>query len=178
MIPIVSIVGYSGSGKTTLIERLIPKLKVKGYRVGTIKHDAHHFEIDHEGKDTWRMTNSGADVVAISSKDKMAMIKTLEAEKNIDEIASWLFSDMDIIITEGYKAFNKPKIEVVRYGEIITSPQNNLIAIVDNTSKDVFLTLEAGLKDILKFNMKDTDRLADFIEESFLKERIISPEVS
>jgi uncharacterized protein YhaN len=82
MVPIVSIVGRSGSGKTTLIERIIPKLKAKGYKVGTIKHDAHHFEIDHNGKDTWRMANSGADVVAISSKNKMAMVKLLEAEKN------------------------------------------------------------------------------------------------
>lgn len=51
---VISIVGHSGSGKTTLIERVIPKLKAKGYKVGTIKHDAHHFEIDHEGKDTDR----------------------------------------------------------------------------------------------------------------------------
>lgn len=168
MIPIISIVGKSGSGKTTLIESLIPKLKAKGYRVGTIKHDAHHFDIDHKGKDTWRMTNAGADVVAISSKDKMAMVKVLEEEKNLDEISKWLFKDVDIIITEGYKAFNKPKIEVVRYDGVISRPENNLIAIVDNTSEDVFLSLEEEFKDIKKFKMKDINLIADFIESNFL----------
>jgi molybdopterin-guanine dinucleotide biosynthesis protein MobB len=100
MIPVVSIVGSSNSGKTTLIERIIPELKLKDYKVGAIKHDAHHFDIDHQGKDTWRMTNSGADTVVISSHDKMAMIKTLAMEKSIDEIIDWLFRDVDIVITD------------------------------------------------------------------------------
>lgn len=169
MVPIVSIVGHSGSGKTTLIERIIPRLKSKGYKVGAIKHDAHRFDIDHEGKDTWRMTNSGADAVAISSKNKMAFVKTLEEEKSIDELASWLFSDVDIIISEGYKALSKPKIEVVRFDGIITSAQNNLIALVDNTCEEVFPALEQNFKDILKFSMEDIDSIVSFIEDKFLK---------
>lgn len=168
MVPIVSIVGHSGSGKTTLIERIIPKLKAKGYKIGTIKHDAHHFDIDHEGKDTWRMTNSGADTVVISSKNKMAMVRILEEEKSIDEMASWLFNDVDIIITEGYKTSDKPKIEVVRYDGIITNPQNNLIAIALNTSVGEFLSLPADFNDIIKFHMEDIDSITAFIEDRFL----------
>lgn len=168
MVPIVSIVGHSGSGKTTLIENLIPRLKAKGYKVGALKHDAHHFDIDHEGKDTWRMANAGADAVVISSKDKIAMVKMVEEEKNIDEIAQWLFTDVDIIITEGYKAFNKPKIEVVRCHGILTSLQNNLIAIVDNTSKDGFLSFDNDYKHIASFNMEEIDLIADLIVEKFL----------
>jgi molybdopterin-guanine dinucleotide biosynthesis protein B len=54
MIPIVSIVGKSDSGKTTLLEKLVAELRSRGLRIATVKHDAHSFEIDHEGKDSWR----------------------------------------------------------------------------------------------------------------------------
>ena len=60
MIPIVSIVGRSNTGKTTLIEGIIPELKKQGYRVATIKHNRHGFEVDHEGKDSWRHRRAGA----------------------------------------------------------------------------------------------------------------------
>lgn len=168
MIPIVSIVGHSGSGKTTLIEQIIPILKQKGYKVGTIKHDAHKFEIDHERKDTWRMTKAGADSVAISSSNKMALIKNLKEEKSLDELTYWLFKDMDIIITEGYKAIDKPKIEVVSNNEILTSLENNLTAIVYNTFKGVFFNLPASYKDINEFHMEDTQEIANFIEHTFI----------
>jgi len=45
MIPIISVVGKSDSGKTTLIERIIPELTKRGYRVATVKHDVHDFDI-------------------------------------------------------------------------------------------------------------------------------------
>jgi molybdopterin-guanine dinucleotide biosynthesis protein B len=74
MIPIVSIVGKSDSGKTTLLEKLVAELKSRGFRVGTIKHDAHSFEIDHEGKDSWRHKKAGASVSIISSAEKIGMV--------------------------------------------------------------------------------------------------------
>ena len=61
MPPIISIVGNSNSGKTTLIEKLIPELKKRGYRVGVIKHAHHGFNIDKKGKDSWRHKVEGAD---------------------------------------------------------------------------------------------------------------------
>jgi len=73
VIPVVSIVGKSNSGKTTLLEKLIPELKRRGYRVATVKHDTHGFEIDRPGKDTWRLAQAGADAVVISSGDKLAL---------------------------------------------------------------------------------------------------------
>ena len=75
MIPIISIVGKSDSGKTTLIEKIIPELNKRGYRVATVKHDVHGFDIDIEGKDSWRHKNSGAHTVVISSPQKIAMIR-------------------------------------------------------------------------------------------------------
>ncbi len=168
MIPIVSIVGKSNSGKTTLIENLIPNLKAMGYKVGTIKHDAHKFDIDHKGKDTWRMAKSGADTVVITSMEKMAMIKNIDCEKNLDEIAEWLFPDVDIIITEGYKSMDKPKIEVIRFDNPITAIDNNLIAIVNNFVDDESFQPAEGFDKIKLFRFKDIHKITDFIVQKFL----------
>lgn len=168
MIQMVSIVGSSNSGKTTLIERIIPKLKEKGYKVGAIKHDAHNFEIDHEGKDSWRMTASGADMVAVSSKSKMAFVKVLNQEKNLDDLSEWLFSDVDIIIAEGYKAENKPKIEVIRHKGLLTSPLDNLIAVVNNRPSGMSYSLPKGYETINNLDMNDIEGIVSFIENRFL----------
>ena len=60
MIPAIAIAAYSGTGKTTLIERLLPALRSRGLRVAVVKHDGHRFDIDREGKDSWRFTQAGA----------------------------------------------------------------------------------------------------------------------
>ena len=97
MVPIVSIVGKSDSGKTTLLVKLIPILKRKGYRVATIKHDVHGFEMDREGKDTYRHFHCGADAVLISSPRKIALIKRIEQEAPLDALAEQFYPDMDIV---------------------------------------------------------------------------------
>lgn len=168
MIPVVSIVGKSNSGKTTLIERLIPSLKARGYKVGAIKHDAHFFDIDHEGKDTWRMTRAGADNVVISSKGKIAMIKTVDSEKNLNEIIYWLFEDVDIVITEGYKASDNPKIEVIRYEKPVISPSDNLLAIINNVSGETTLNLPKGYEQIYMLPMNDLEKIIHLIESKIL----------
>ena len=68
-IPIMALAGYSGSGKTTLLEKLIREIKSRGVRLAIIKHDGHQFEIDHEGKDSWRFTHAGADITVVTSAD-------------------------------------------------------------------------------------------------------------
>jgi len=115
MIPILSVVGKSNVGKTTLVEKLLQELKARNYRVATVKHDVHGFNIDIPGKDTWRHGEAGADVVIISSPTKMAMIKKVDKEMTLDEIAGAI-EGVDLIMTEGYKRGNKPKIEVFRQG--------------------------------------------------------------
>lgn len=78
IIPIICVVGRSKSGKTTLLEKLIPELKRRGYRVATIKHHSHPgFEIDVPGKDTWRHAQAGSDHVIISAPDKVADRKSV-----------------------------------------------------------------------------------------------------
>lgn len=172
MIPIVSIVGKSNSGKTTLIENLIPNLKEMGYKVGTIKHDDHKFDIDHKGKDTWRMAKAGADTVVITSREKMAMIKNIDCENNLDEIAEGLFTDVDIIITEGYKSMDKPKIEVVRFDNPITTADNNLIALVNNFVDEKSFQIPKGFDNIKLFQFKDIGEITDFIVQKFLSKEL------
>lgn len=114
MVPIVSIVGKSGSGKTTLLEKVISELTRRGYTVGVIKHDAHGFEIDHEGKDSWRHKKAGASTVALSSPEKFAVIKEVSPEWPPERIIDSYLGDADVVVTEGFKKSAFPKIEVVR----------------------------------------------------------------
>jgi molybdopterin-guanine dinucleotide biosynthesis protein B len=100
MIPVISFVGSSNSGKTTLVEQVIRILTEKGLRISLIKHDAHGFEIDHEGKDTWRHKQAGAVRVLISSPAKYAMISDGEADLG-DMLYMAGDGDIDLIVIEG-----------------------------------------------------------------------------
>jgi molybdopterin-guanine dinucleotide biosynthesis protein B len=113
-VPIVSMVGKSNSGKTTFLEKLLPELARRGYRVGVVKHDVHGFEIDQPGKDTWRLRQVGAGRVVISSPQRFALIGQVEQELTLDELTGRYLGDVDLVISEGYKRGDKPKIEVCR----------------------------------------------------------------
>lgn len=114
MPPIISVIGKSKSGKTTLIEKLVRELKLRGYRVATIKHTTQGVDFDEVGKDSWRHIQAGSEATAISSPDKIVMIKPVDQDANLDEVAYLLGEDYDIILTEGFKRGNAPKIEVHR----------------------------------------------------------------
>ena len=161
MIPVVSLVGRSNCGKTTYLEKLIRELKSRGYRVGTIKHDVHGFEMDKPGKDTWRHSQAGADVVCISSPAKMAMIKKVDQEMLLDEVIACI-TDVDIIFTEGYKRESKRKIEVFR-AAVCDSPlcsKEELFAVASDTVLH---------DDIPHFSLDDAKEMADFLEQSLLR---------
>jgi len=167
MVPIISIVGYSDAGKTTLVEKLVPELKRKGYRVGTIKHSAHESNFDKKGKDSWRHFASGADAVVVSSPGKIVMIR--KHEKPSDDSHAQLLSmgnhltDMDLIIAEGYKNAGFPKIEVFRSQAREALPvclnNNTLIAIVTDADINIGVPI---------FGLEESERLAGFIELKFL----------
>ncbi len=117
MKPLVSFVGTSGCGKkTTLIVKVISELVSRGYKVSTIKHDAHDFQMDKEGKDTWKHKQAGAGAVLISNRNKYAIISDVEEEKSIYELVEMLPESTDIIIAEGFKQELQHKIEVFRKG--------------------------------------------------------------
>ncbi len=164
MIPIVSIVGKSDSGKTTLLEKLVKQLTFRGYRIGTIKHDAHSFEIDHEGKDSWRHKQAGAAVTIISSPAKLALVTDTDHDHTLSEIRALYMRGVDLIMTEGYKRESHPKIEVFRpemHRELLCTDDENLIAIAGNPS--------AAPVDVPVFDLNDIQPLCDFIEQRFLK---------
>ena len=163
MVPVVSIVGKSDSGKTTLIEKIVPILKRRGYRVGTVKHDVHGFEMDREGKDTYRHFHSGADATLISSPKKLALIQRVEREAPLEELVNRYYFDLDIVITEGFKRLNMPKIEVFRstvYEQPLCGDGDNRMAIASDVAVEV---------DCPRFDINDAESIADFIEERFLK---------
>lgn len=160
MPPVISVVGCSDAGKTTLLEKLIPELRRRGLKVAVIKHDVHGFDLDVPGKDTWRLGRAGADVVAISSPDKVAIIERVEAELSLNTLAERL-AGVDLILTEGYKRGNKPKIEVHRAElgrELLCGPEDNLLAVASDEP------LEAGVP---VFDLNDAPGLAAFICQHF-----------
>jgi len=113
--PIVCFVGRSNSGKTTLIERLILELTETGYRVATIKHAGHGFDLDTEGKDSWRHKRAGASQVVVLSKGSLAMFTDVSEELPVQEIRDrFINNDIDLIIAEGWKSEGFPKVVVVR----------------------------------------------------------------
>ena len=165
--PVVSIVAKSGTGKTTLMVKLIAELKNQGYRVGAIKHDAHRFDIDHEGKDSWRLTAAGAETMLITSPAQIAMVKQNRenVEPPLDETIAHYCSDMDIVLTEGFKRSPLPKIELHRQ-----ACGNELLcrgAMHDPTLIAVASDVELHL-DVPLFDLNDEKALANFIIERFL----------
>ena len=110
---IITIVGKSDSGKTTLVEKLIMYYKSHGKKVSALKSMRHDFNIDHEGKDTWRYRKAGVFSAAITNGRSMAFISDIDTDYTPLDLAHLLFTDSDIIIIEGYKESRSSKIEVI-----------------------------------------------------------------
>lgn len=165
MIPIISIVGKSGSGKTKFLTELIPELKRRSYKVAVIKHDVHS-QIDLPNKDTWQISKAGAKPVLIAGPKKMAILQDLDKEKNLDELANYC-ADVDLILTEGYKKENKPKIEVYSQGNLL-SDENELLAVISekkiNTS-------------VPRFGFEEIKKVAVLIEKKFLLRKKVKKDV-
>ena len=160
-VPVISMVGKSGVGKTTALERVIREVKRRGYRVGTVKHDTHGFDVDRPGKDSWRHAEAGSDAVVISGPRKMALIRQLESEIPLDDIVP-LMGDLDLIITEGYKKGDKPKIEITRRErgtELLCRP-DELIGIMADYPVDM---------PVPQFALEDAAGVVDLLETLYLR---------
>ncbi len=163
MPPVIAFIGKPDSGKTTLLEKLIPELRQRGYRIGTIKHHVHAFEMDKPGKDTWRHKQAGASTVALSSPTGLGIIRDVDEDLTIEELVGRYYGDIDLVITEGYKRLSLPKIEVFRstlHAEPLPDRDETWVAMVSDT---------AGPKDLPCFALDDIVGLADFLEERFIK---------
>ena len=110
---IITVIGRSGSGKTTLVEKLIMHYKSEGRKVSALKSMRHDFQIDHEGKDTWRYREAGVFSSAITNGRMMAFVSDIDADYTPLDLAHLYFPDSDVIIIEGYKESRSPKIEVI-----------------------------------------------------------------
>jgi molybdopterin-guanine dinucleotide biosynthesis protein B/molybdopterin-guanine dinucleotide biosynthesis protein len=159
----ISFVAKSGTGKTTLLEKVITELKTRGYKVGVIKHDAHRFDIDHPGKDSHRLTAAGADTMLISSPEKLAVVKKHAASPPIEELLATYFTDMDLVLTEGFKKSGLPKIEVHRAERSTTllcrgeEHDPSLLAV----ASDEPLTLDVPVLDL-----NNPAQVADFVVQA------------
>lgn len=110
---VIGVTGFKNSGKTTLVEKLVAELTGRGYRVSTIKHAHHSFDIDHEGRDSFRHRAAGAAQVAVVSRHRWAVISELrdDPEPSLDDMLARL-DPCDLVIVEGYKRDGHDKIEV------------------------------------------------------------------
>ncbi|NDI36138.1 molybdopterin-guanine dinucleotide biosynthesis protein B [Chengkuizengella sediminis] len=128
---VIQIVGYKNTGKTTLVCRLIEKLQIDGFMVGAIKHDAHEFELDMEGRDTWMYQKAGADSIAITS-DKGN--ETCIIHKKYTPLNKLIMQmkDKDLIIVEGFKLEKYQKIVMIKSEdeiELLSSLENVIAAV-------------------------------------------------
>jgi len=161
MPPIVSIIGRSKSGKTTLVEKLITELGSRGYRIATVKHTPHGMSFDKPDKDTWRHLEAGSVAAVASSEDKMVLIRPVASGMTLDDIARILGEDCDLILAEGFKQGDAPKIEVHRreVGPLLSGIRK-LVAVV---------TDEPVATKARQFGFADIKALADLLETGFIK---------
>lgn len=156
------ITGWKNSGKTTMTERLVQCLTERGYRIATIKHAHHDFDIDHEGTDSWRHRKAGAAEVAIVSQRRFAIMhENLDApEPSLQEIVARL-SPCDLVLVEGYKREPHKKIELRRTGghdgPLLAESDPSIVAIASDYP-------QAGCN-IPVFDIDAIEAIADFVQK-------------
>jgi molybdopterin-guanine dinucleotide biosynthesis protein B len=151
-------VGISDSGKTPLIRKLIGELKRRGYTVSVIKHCAHGFDLEEQGKDTAQFRKAGSDSVCMYSPDGMAVFQQKKTELDVEKISREYLGCSDFILVEGASSDKKlKKVEVLRKGfsEKISCSPEELIAVVSD--------FDAGT-DLPVFHPEDIEKIADFLE--------------
>jgi len=161
---VVSVVGNSGAGKTTLIERLLRELSRRKYRVAAVKHCPQGFDMDAEGKDSWRFTEAGASGVFLTSPGRVGLIEDMEPVPGLKSIAEHYFPSFDIVLGEGFSEDKEvAKIVVLRKGvsDYVQSPQDDILALVSD------FEIKA---DKPVFNADDVSGIADFIEQLLVGE--------
>jgi molybdopterin-guanine dinucleotide biosynthesis protein MobB len=161
-LPAVSFIGKKKSGKTTVVLGVINELQSRGYRVAALKHDTHGFEVDVPGTDSYRFREAGAAVVGISSPDKYVWLNNVEEERPLEDLVGQIGEPVDLVITEGFKKQDAPKIEVsrrARSSELVSTP-DELIGITSDQSFPDY--------PVPQFALDDFRGLADLIEQRIL----------
>lgn len=166
-IPILGFSAYSGTGKTTLLRQLIPLLKARDLRVSVIKHAHHHFELDFPGKDSYELRKAGADQTVICTTTRMALITEFDEpaeEPELHDIIDMLDTErVDIVLVEGYKDIQFPKIELHR--ETLGKP-----FLYQNDESVIALACDADPPADIKIptlDINDVEAIANYIYQDF-----------
>lgn len=163
MPPVLSIVGCGKCGKTTLVERLVAEFTRRGRAVGTLKHDVHGFQMDHEGKDTWRHRQAGARAVCIIGPGQIGLVRSVPDRSFSAADAIELLGPVDLVITEGFKRERFAKIEIFssvrNEGRLLCADDPQLLAVAGD------LPVETTVP---TFNWNDIAAIADFVEARLL----------
>lgn len=160
MSKVIGVAGFKNAGKTTLVERLVTELTRRGHRVSTVKHAHHSFDIDHEGRDSFRHRKAGASEVAVVSRHRWAIIHESrdDEEPTLEQIIAKL-APCDLVIVEGYKRDTHDKIEVRNLElshPILAGDDPTVVAIAANGPV-------AGAP-VPVFDRDDVTALASFVE--------------
>lgn len=167
-VPILGFAAFSGTGKTTLLTQLIPILKAHGLRIGIIKHSHHNFQIDQPGKDSFRLREAGASPVMLVSTHRRAIITEIEPTKEpkLDEqLLAFDQSELELILVEGFKSAEFPKIELHRpsLNKPVLYPNDpSIIAVASDAALDIPSTL-------VQLDLNQPELIAEFILHQFLE---------
>ncbi len=154
--PVVAFVALSGAGKTTFLERLIPELAARGLRVGALKHHAHNSPFDVPGKDTYRLSQAGAQVVVGACSAQVAVFRQEDGSADLQSVIERHLAGLDLVLVEGYKRGNYPKIEIHRralHPELLCKPQELLALVTD----------EPFASSVPQFSLDNPSGVADFL---------------
>lgn len=167
-VPILGFAAFSGTGKTTLLTQTIPVLKHHGVRIGLIKHSHHNFQIDQPGKDSFRLREAGASPVMLVSTHRRAIITEIspEQEPRLDDQLKLLDqSELDLILVEGFKAEQFPKIELHR-------PSLNKPLLYPNDPNIIAIASDCTLETpdyLIQLDINQPEIIAAFILNQFMR---------
>jgi len=169
-LPVVGFCAFSGTGKTTLLKRLLPLLKLKGLRIGVVKHAHHQFDIDQPGKDSYELRHAGAAQMLVASRKRMAWVKELPEESLEPELQQTLqvldTHELDLVLVEGFKQAVFPKIELHRPSlgkPLLYSTMPGIIAIATDTP------LADPDIQLVQLNLNQPAEIADFIIKTIVQ---------
>jgi len=156
----MAFVAWSGTGKTTLVESLVKLAANGGLVVGALKHDAHRFEIDKPGKDSYRFAEAGANATMIVAEDKLALVSRHDVVPAVEDLIATHFNNCDLVLVEGWKMSTLPRIEVHRpeLGRTLLSREEGrnpyLVAVASDGPVEV---------DVPVFDLNDPEAILSFI---------------
>jgi molybdopterin-guanine dinucleotide biosynthesis adapter protein len=160
--PLFGIVGWKNSGKTTLMARLIANFAARGLDVAAVKHAHHGFDVDHEGRDSFRYREAGARTVAVSSAKRFAIMTEIRErpEPTLAELVQYI-ERADIILVEGFKSEGHPKLEARRREARDQTP----IAPDDASILAIAADFPVEANGLPVFPLDDVEAIASFIAE-------------